>query len=63
MQYEYVNVKLDNFAPGSSKSHEHRQNIDQYAARGFRYVGFVPCQFGPSGKMISMDLIFEAPEA
>lgn len=58
-QYEYAHVELDNFAPGSSKSEGHRVVIDEYAAKGYRYAGFVPCQFGPTGKMIAMDLVFE----
>lgn len=58
-RYEYVRIDLDNFPPGSAKSKEHREIIDEYAAKGYRYVGFVPCHFGASGKMICMDLVFE----
>lgn len=58
-RYEYVHVEMENWGPGSSKSGEHREIIDEYAAKGYRYAGFVPCQFGPTGKMIRMDLVFE----
>lgn len=62
MRYEYVSVNFENFGPGSAKSESHREIIDDYAQRGYRYAGFVPCQFGPSGKMIKMDLVFEKEE-
>ncbi len=62
MRYTYVRVELDNFAAGSAKSSDHRKVIDEYAAKGYRYAGFVPVQFGPSGKMLAMDLVLERAE-
>ena len=62
MKYEYVDVKLDNFAPGSAKCEVHREIINEYAAKGYRYVGYIPTHLGASGKMVRMDLIFEIEE-
>ncbi len=58
-QYQYVTVELENNKFTTAKSTAHREVIDQYAAKGFCYVGYVPCEIGPSGKILSMDLIFE----
>lgn len=58
-RYEYVDVKLDNFAPGSAKCTAHREIINEYAANGWRYVGYIPTHLGASGKTVRMDLIFE----
>ena len=57
-KYEYVNISIDNFFLGSG-SEEHRQIIDEYAAKGYRYVGYIPTKITPHGKIVEMDLIFE----
>ena len=56
-KYEYVSLKLGNVL--SERSESHREIIDKYAEMGYRYVGFVPTNFGPHGKIIHIDLIFE----
>ena len=56
-KYEYVNVIINKFI--GAKSEEHRQIIDEYAAKGYRYVGFVPTNISDYGKIKEMDLIFE----
>ncbi len=58
-QYRYVTIELENNRLTSAKSTAHREIIDKYAAEGFRYAGYLPCVIGPSGKMLSVDLIFE----
>ena len=57
-KYEYVNISIDNFFLGSG-SEGHRQIIDEYAAKGYRYVGYIPTKITPHGKIVEMDLIFE----
>ena len=57
--YEYKYVTLD----GKSglmheRFEEHRACIDRYAAKGWRYAGWVPVEI-TSGAMTRMDLIFE----
>lgn len=57
-KYEYVNIHIGKFC--GAKSEEHRKIIDQYAAKGYRYVGFIPTNISDYGKIKDMDLIFEA---
>ena len=38
---------------------EHRRIIDEYAAKGYKYVGYVPTDITCSGQLTKMDLIFE----
>lgn len=60
-KYEYVNVKLTaKFI--SSKSEEHRKIIDEYAAKGYRYVGYIPTKLEGYGMLSEMDLVFEKDE-
>lgn len=59
-KYEYVNVRVGKFI--GAKSEEHRQIIDEYAVKGYRYAGFIPTEMNDYGKIIKMDLIFETEE-
>lgn len=56
-KYEYVSVHISKFC--GAKSEEHREIIDSYAAKGYRYVGFVPITISDYGKIKDMDLVFE----
>ena len=56
-KYEYVNVRINKFI--GAKSEEHRQIIDEYASKGYRYVGYIPTDISDYGKIKEMDLIFE----
>ena len=55
--YVYVNVHIGTF--WSAKSEEHRDIIDEYAAKGYRYAGYIPTNINDYGKIKDMDLIFE----
>ena len=56
-KYEYVSINISYlFGAGSV---EHRQIIDSYAARGYRYVGHIPTDIDAHGKIRKIDLIFE----
>lgn len=59
-KYEYV--KVVNEALMNSKFTQHRDVIDDYAKRGFRYVGFIPAKSDGYGRIREMDLIFEKQE-
>ena len=37
----------------------HREVIEEYALKGYKYLGFVPVKLGPSGKMLALDLVFD----
>ena len=56
--YEYVNVLVSQKWTGG-KLEEHRTVIDEYAAMGYRYVGYIPTEFSDYGKYKAVDLIFE----
>ena len=56
-KYEYVSMKMG--GPWSLKAEPHREIIDKYAEMGYRYVGYVPTNFGTNGRIIHVDLIFE----
>ena len=56
-KYEYVKVHFDGIF--SAELEEHRNIIDQYAAKGYRYVGYIPVYIDMDGKMKDIDLIFE----
>jgi hypothetical protein len=58
-KYEYVTVTYANKKTSTAETMQHRQIIDEYAAKGYRYAGFIPVLIGPSGKILSVDLVFE----
>lgn len=58
-KYEYVTIELLNKKTTTAESTEHRKTINEYAEKGYRYAGYIPCVIGPSGKILSMDLVFE----
>ena len=56
-KYDDVNIHSGRFC--GAKSEEHRTIIDQYAAKGYRYVGYIPTNLNDYGKIKDMDLVFE----
>ena len=56
-QYEYVNININAFMGAGSE--EHRRIIDEYAAKGYKYVGYIPTDINDHGKVREIDLIFE----
>jgi hypothetical protein len=58
-EYKYVNLECENHKTTSSSVIGHREIIDEQAKNGYRYVGYIPTKMGPSGKILSLDLIFE----
>lgn len=57
-KYEYVALHIGKFIFGSS-TEKHREIIDEYASKGYRYVGFVPTEINNNGRINEIDLIFE----
>ena len=61
---EFVRLKYANNKLITTNIKEHREVIEEYIQkRHMEYLGFVPVLFGPSGKMLELDLIFKKPEA
>lgn len=56
-KYEYVHIKISKVFGAESK--DHREIIDEYARKGYRYVGFIPTAINDYGKIKEMDLVFE----
>lgn len=57
MKFEHL--VLENKKTTTAELFGHREVIEKYAKEGYHYAGFVPTLFGPSGKMIELDLVFE----
>ncbi|MDO5037500.1 MAG: DUF4177 domain-containing protein [Tissierellia bacterium] len=56
-KYAYVSLKIGKFI--GAKSEDHRKIIDDYAQKGYTYVGFIPTDMTDHGKIQTIDLIFE----
>ena len=60
-RYEYVSLSYDgHFITGTMT--EHRQIIDEYAEKGYRYVGMIPTELTAHGYIRAIDLVFEMEE-
>ena len=61
LKYEYVTVKTIGKGFFSSKTNNHRQIIDEYAAKSYRYAGWFPTKSSNliEGVIEEVDLIFE----
>lgn len=46
----------------SSKVENYRGIIDDYAKRGYRYVGYIPINIEAYGRIVELDLIFETDD-
>ncbi len=57
IRYEYARVKVGTYI--GNWDGEHRQIIDMYSAKGYRYVGHIPASLNEDGKVEYLDLIFE----
>ena len=57
-KYEYVSIHVGVGVLGT-KIEEHRKIIDEYAAKGYRYAGYIPTLTNADGKIHEIDLIFE----
>lgn len=55
-EYQYASVKIGG-TPGARE--EHREIIDRYASKGWRYMGYVPTRVVGYGALKGIDLILE----
>lgn len=56
-KYEYVSIECSKFIGAEIK--DHRETIDKYAQKGYKYVGYIPTKISDYGKIKVLDLIFE----
>lgn len=59
MEIKYVRVNYNNSKTGSSETSEHQNIITNMLNENYSYLGFIPVKMGPSGKILSIDLIFK----
>jgi len=59
-KYEYVTIYSDSII--ASKFTEHRNIINKYAQKGYRFVDAIPIKTRGHGMIVKMDLVFEREE-
>lgn len=59
MKVEFVRVEYKNNKVTTATLEGHQEIIREYAEKGFHYAGYIPVLLGPSGKTLSIDLVFE----
>ena len=52
---KFVRVEYDNNRVAGAELTSHREVIEEYALKEYKYLGFVPVKLGPSGKMLALD--------
>ncbi len=60
MKYEYVKINYKGYM--LAESTEHRDIINEYAEKGYRYIGMIPVQMSMNGRLDKFDLVFEKME-
>ena len=56
-KYEYVSLQIAKIFKAGNE--EHRNIIDEYASKGYSYIGFMPTNIEGYGRITKVDLIFE----
>lgn len=56
---EFVRLEYKNNKLTDAELKGHHEVIEEYISKGYKYVGFIPVRFGPSGKTLAIELIFE----
>ena len=56
-EYTYKKVKL--WKSFGALLENHRQIIDEYAAQGYRYAGYIPTDINARGVIVEIDLILK----
>ena len=56
---EFVRMEYNNNKATNAELTGHQEVIREYVEKGYKYVGFIPVKFGPSGKTLAIDLIFD----
>ncbi len=60
-RYEYVNIHIGKLC--GAKSEEHRDIINEYAEKGYRYVGYIPTNISDYGSLIKFWIVNDVPAA
>lgn len=64
MHYEYATISMTNNVVYQARieDEQHRKIIDEHAAQGQRFAGYVPTVSGANGKILAFDLVFEVDD-
>lgn len=62
MTTEFATLDLENNPAWNAELAGYRPIIEQYTERGFTYRGYIPVKFGPTGKTLVIDLVFQKEE-
>jgi len=57
--YKYEYVRIENTVLAKSNFSKYKEIIDEYAKKGYRFVGFVPITINFRGRVTKMELVFE----
>ena len=55
----FVTLDLENNPAWNAELEGYRPIIKEKAEQGYRFCGYVPTKFGPTGKTLVIDLIFQ----
>ncbi|MCI9977027.1 DUF4177 domain-containing protein [Clostridioides difficile] len=61
-KYEYVTLSYESQFLVTGVMKEHRTIIEEYAKKGYRYIGFIPIEINSHGFTRKIDLVFEIEE-
>ena len=59
MVTEFVKLELKNNPATTAELDGYQDIIRSKGEEGFAYAGYVPVKYGPSGKMLEIDLVFQ----
>lgn len=59
-KYEYVSLSYSSSNMVMASMNQHREIIDQYAQKGYTFIGMIPIEISANGCIRKIDLIFEA---
>lgn len=59
MTSEFVKLELKNNPATTATLDGYKDIIVEKANEGFSYAGYVPVKYGPSGKLLEIELVFQ----
>lgn len=59
MQTEFVTMDMDNNPAWNAELEGYKPVVEEWAAKGYRYAGFIPVKSGPTGKLLVISLVFQ----
>ncbi|MFC2662811.1 MAG: hypothetical protein ACFNYI_06670 [Eubacterium sp.] len=60
MKSEFIRVEMKNNPAKNAELTGYQKIVREQAEKGFHYAGFIPVKSEPSGKLLEIDLVFQA---